>query len=103
MQRKVFRIERMFGGPAAARLASAAEHDPAHDRKAPRARAERPDAADSAVQTLKRELAAVHDTVARNRRELVALIGDGKNPRVARGRRARRRGQDGMEKATGRF
>ncbi len=100
MQRKVFRIERMFGGPAAARLTSAAEHDPAHDRKAPRARAERPDAADSAEQTLKRELALLHDTVARNKRELAALIGDGHERRMAHAASKLGAAVEGMEKAT---
>ena len=100
MQHKVFRVERMFGGHAAARLAGAAEHDQANDRKTPRARAGRPDIADGTVQTLERELALLHDTIARNKRELTALIGDGHERRMAHAAGKLGAAVEGMEKAT---
>jgi chemotaxis protein CheZ len=49
---------------------------------------------------LARELAAVQDTIARNRRELAALIGDGKNPRFTRAAGELGAAVAGMEKAT---
>jgi hypothetical protein len=58
VQRKVFRIERMFGGRAAARRMGIAAPDQVADPKAAPARAERPDD-DSTVQSHKRELALV--------------------------------------------
>ena len=75
MQRKVFRVERMFGGRAAARPMGIAAPDQVAEPKATPARAEQP-AADRTVQSLKRELALLHDAIARNKRELAVLIGD---------------------------
>jgi chemotaxis protein CheZ len=100
VRRKVFRIERTFGGHAAARLASAAEHHQANDLKALRAHAERPAAVDGAMQTLKRELALLHDAIARNKRELAALIGDGHERRMAHAAGKLGAAVEGMEKAT---
>ena len=100
VQRKVFRVERMFAGHTAARLAGAAERDLADDLKAPRSRAERPDTADGTVQSLQRELALLHDAVARNKRELAALIGDGRERRMAHAAGKLGAAVEGMEKAT---
>ncbi len=100
MQRKVFRVERMFGGRVAARPVGGAAHDKVADPIAPRARAERPDAAAGTVQTLKRELALLHDAVARNKRELAALIGDGHERRMAHAAGKLGAAVEGMEKAT---
>ena len=69
--------------------------------KALRALAERRDSdAADAVQSLKRELALIRDTIARNKRELGALIGDGKERRMARAADELRASVDGMEHAT---
>src|SRR5450830_57454 len=103
VQRKVFRVEQMFAGGRAA----AAAVDPAEQRhlvdelKALRALAERRDGtAAETVQSLKRELALVHDAVARNKRDLAALIGDGKERRMPRAAGELGAAVDGMEKAT---
>ena len=100
MQRKVFRVERMFGGRVAARPVAAAAPAKVADPKAPQARAERPDAADATVQSLKRELAQLHDAIARNKRELAALIGDGRERRMAHAAGKLGAAVEGMEKAT---
>jgi chemotaxis protein CheZ len=100
VQRKVFRVERMFGGRVAARPAGTAAPDKVADPKAPQARAERPDAADGAVQSLKRELALLHDAIAHNKRELAALIGDGHERRMAHAAGKLGAAVEGMEKAT---
>ena len=98
MQRKVFRVEQMFAGRAAARPWSARRRTRRAEPKAAPARAEPPEAA--AVQSLKRELALLHDTIARNKRELAALIGDGHERRMARAAGELGAAVDGMEKAT---
>src|SRR5450759_5294589 len=72
----------MFGGRAAARRMGIAAPDQVADHKAAPARAERPDD-DSTVQSLKRELALLPDALARNKRELSVLIGDGRERRMA--------------------
>jgi chemotaxis protein CheZ len=97
VQRKVFRVERMFVGHAAARPAGAAQHDQASELKAPRAPAERPDAA---MPVLERELARLHDAIAHNKRELAALIGDGRERRLAHAAGKLGAAVEGMEKAT---
>ena len=76
VQHKVFRVERMFGGRVAARPTGPAAQDKAANAKAPQERAEPADTADATVQSLRRELALLHDAVARNKRELAVLIGD---------------------------
>jgi chemotaxis protein CheZ len=90
VQRKVFRIEQMFGasrGGAAERQAVA----PAKLR----------DGNDAApVEGLMRELAEIHATVTRNKRELASLIGEGKERRMARAADELRAAVDGMDSAT---
>ena len=82
VQRKVFRVEQMFAKPRAHAFAAQTAPSP-HDA---------PDAA-------ARELAALHETIARNRRELLAL-GGGKDQRLARAADELGAAVDGMEKAT---
>jgi chemotaxis protein CheZ len=100
VQRKVFRVERMFGGRMAARPVAAAAQDKDAEPNAPQAHVERPDAADGTVQSLKRELALLHDAIAHNKRELAALIGDGHERRMARAAGKLGAAVEGMEKAT---
>jgi chemotaxis protein CheZ len=100
VQRKVFRVERVFGGRVAARPLAAAAQDKVTRPEAPRAHAERSSAANRAEQTLKRELALLHDTIARNKRELAALIGDGYERRMAHAAGKLGAAVEGMEKAT---
>ena len=100
MQRKVFRVERMFGGRVAARPTGPAAQDKAANGKVPQAYAEPADAADATVQSLKRELALLHDAVARNKRELAVLIGDGRERHMAHAAGKLGAAVEGMEKAT---
>ncbi|HZL39340.1 MAG TPA: protein phosphatase CheZ [Pseudolabrys sp.] len=86
MQRKVFRVEQMFGSRIAA-------------RPAPERNVAQPDA-DATVQKLAAELALLHETIARNRRELSALIGDGDDRRMTRAAGELGAAVEGMEKAT---
>lgn len=86
MQRKVFRVEQMFGSRMAA-------------RPAPERNLAQPDA-DATVQKLRAELALLHDTIARNRRELSALIGNGDDRRMTRAAGELGAAVEGMEKAT---
>ncbi len=83
MQRKIFRVERMFGG-----------------RMAVHARAERPDAAGGGRPALEHELALLRDTIARNRHELSALIGEERERRLAHAAGKLGAAVEGMEKAT---
>jgi chemotaxis protein CheZ len=94
VQRKVFRIERMFDGRMAARPASASAHA-AGDRKT-----HLPGADDDTVQSLKRELALLYDAIARNRHELAVLIGEGRERHMAHAAGKLGAAVDGMEKAT---
>ena len=91
MQRKIFRVEQMFGGRVAVRPAGAGgpEAQPAHEEPA-----------DSALQKFKAELALLRDTIARNKRELAALIIDGEERRMARAAGELGAAIEGMEKAT---
>lgn len=85
VQRKVFRIEQMIAPRRASALV----------------RAPQDDAGDfSAVEILQRELALVQETIARNKRELKQLIGDGKERRMARAADELRASIDGMDYAT---
>ena len=95
MQRKVFRVERMFDGRAAARPMGIAAED-----KIAAPKAARPDAADGTVQSLKRELALLHDAIARNKRELAILIGDDRERHTAHAAGKLGAAVEGMEKAT---
>ena len=99
MQHKVFRVERMFGGRAAARPMGIAAPDQVADAKAAPARAEQSDT-DGTVQSLKRELALLHDAIARNKRELAVLIGDGRERHMAHAAGKLGAAVEGMEKAT---
>jgi chemotaxis protein CheZ len=95
VQRKVFRVERMLGDRATARpMGIAAEDKIAAPKAAP------PDAADATVQSLKRELALLHDAIAHNMHELTTLIGDGRERHMAHAAGKLGAAVEGMEKAT---
>ncbi len=98
MQHKVFRVERMFAGRAAARAVVSAAPDKTVQPKTAPAHAEPPEAA--TVQSLKRELALLHDAIARNKRELAVLIGDSRQRRMAHAAGKLGAAVEGMEKAT---
>ena len=98
MQHKVFRVERMFGGRAAARSAGAAAQHKAADPKPEKAVA--PEANHGTVQSLKRELAMLRDAIAHNIRELTALIGDSQERHMAHAAGKLGAAIEGMEKAT---
>ncbi len=100
MQRKVFRVERMIGGRDGVRPAGPMAKDKATDSKPANACGERPELDDGTVQTLKRELASLHDAVAHNVRELTALIGDGNERHMAHAAGKLGAAVEGMEKAT---
>jgi len=99
VQRKVFRIEQMFatGRPNAPDMAE--QREAIDGLRSLHALAEKSDGKD-AVQSLKRELTQIRDTIARNKRELAALIGDGKERRMARAADELRAAVDGMDYAT---
>ena len=101
MQRKVFRIEQTF---AAGRARAHGHAEPRHsvdELKALRTLADHHDSnAADAVQLLKQELAQIHETIARNKRDLIALIGDGKERKMARAADELRAAVDGMDYAT---
>ena len=101
MQRKVFRIEQMFSRNRSAASAPAEQRQIIDELKTLRALAAQRDgnAADS-LQILKQELAQIHETIARNKRELASLIGDGKERRMARAADELRASVDGMDYAT---
>ncbi|HEY1310234.1 MAG TPA: protein phosphatase CheZ [Pseudolabrys sp.] len=86
MQRKVFRVEQMFGSRVAA--------PPAPERNVAQTDA------GATVQKLRAELALLHETIARNRRELSALIGDGDDRPMTRAAGELGAAVEGMEKAT---
>jgi chemotaxis protein CheZ len=91
VQRKVFRVEQMFGGRVAGKPAYAV------DAKAQSVHAE---LADASVQQLKAELALLHDAIARNKAELSALLGDRHDRRMTRAAGDLGAAVEGMEKAT---
>ncbi len=96
MQRKVFRVEEMFaGGPMTAPAAPVDELKALH-----RLAEQRDDATSEIVQGLTRELALIRETIARNKRELAAMIGDGNERRMARAADELRASVDGMDDAT---
>jgi chemotaxis protein CheZ len=94
VQRKIFRVEQMI---ASARAPGAAER-PASAFQPSRDRRDLP--ADANVQNLQRELAQLHDMIARHKRELAALIGEGKQRNIARAGDELRAAVDGMDIAT---
>ncbi len=101
VQRKVFRVEQMFGERRAAPQAANRGEPGAVDRlKALHALGAQPGIAGDA---LARELALVREAVARNRAELGALIGTDKAPRLTRAAGELGAAADGMEKATHRI
>ena len=100
MQRKVFRVEQMFGDRRAAAPREATERDPIDQLHALRALGER---RDLAAEDLKRELAIVQDVIARNREELAALIGESKTRRMARAAGELGAAVDCMEQASHRI
>ncbi len=103
VQRKVFRVEQMFAGGRAANAAGglAAQRHSTDEFKALRALAEQRDShAADAVEGLQRELAQIRDTIAGNKRQLAALIGDGKERSMARAAAELRASVDGMDHAT---
>jgi chemotaxis protein CheZ len=87
VQRKIFRIEQTYGRsrPVTAAPLRAERHD-------------QPSAADT--QSLKAELADIRDTLARNKRDLTALLGEGNDRRLVRASGELAAAVDGMEKAT---
>ncbi|MBI4366637.1 MAG: chemotaxis protein [Deltaproteobacteria bacterium] len=104
VQRKVFRIEQMFTGDRAPASARAEQHHATDNLKALRSLAEhRDNNAAGAIEILQHELAQIHETIARNKRELGLLIGDGKERRMARAAGELGAAVDGMEKATERI
>jgi chemotaxis protein CheZ len=96
VQRKIFRIEQTFA------VGRAGEHGPVVDElKALHRLAERrDDATAETVQALTDELSQIRDTIARNKRELAALLGDGNERRMARAADELRASVDGMDDAT---
>jgi chemotaxis protein CheZ len=81
VRRQVFRVEQMFVGRRSAAAPNAAGGHNAADRpKALRALA----AGNLDAEALRRELAIVQEAIARNRRDLAALIGDSKDRRMPR-------------------
>jgi chemotaxis protein CheZ len=89
VQRKIFRVEQMFGKPRAQAFAA---------RDADKPQAGQGDQGDQAG--LARELALIRETIGRNKRELLALQGSGKDQRLARAADELSAAVNGMEKAT---
>jgi len=101
VQRKVFRIEQMFGRHIAAAASPAEQRHVVDELTTLRLLAEARDAnAIENVQFLREELAQVHEMIARNKRELASLIGDGRERRMARATDELRASVDGMDDAT---
>jgi len=92
VQRKVFRVEQMTGRGNRAPANSAADND-------------RPVKVHQPIEpgTVERDLTAIHDIVAQHRRELSALITEGKDRRMARAAGELNAAVEGMEKATQRI
>jgi chemotaxis protein CheZ len=106
VQRKVFRVEQMFAAGRAGAHRHAEPRHPVQSRAADDLKAlhtlagHRDSHAADAVQILKDELAQIHETIASNKRDLVALIGDGKERKMARAAGELGAAVEGMEKAT---
>ncbi|MEP7030640.1 MAG: protein phosphatase CheZ [Pseudolabrys sp.] len=88
MQRKVFRVEQMF------KDAGACEPRKAPDNARPTLSEQPSD------HKLKDELTHIQDVIARNKRDLVALIGNGKERKMAHAAGELGAAVEGMEKAT---
>jgi chemotaxis protein CheZ len=103
MQRKIFRVEQMF---ADRRLAApledvAAPRQTMDEYNALRVLAERrEEAIDATVHGLEHELALVRETIARNKHDLAALIGERNDRRMARAAGELGAAVDAMEQAT---
>jgi chemotaxis protein CheZ len=84
VQRKVFRIEQMMPGKRPS--ASAIERRMADELTSLRAqlKSQAQPASSDSLQILRAELAAIRDIVARNKRDLGKLIGDGRERHMAR-------------------
>jgi chemotaxis protein CheZ len=85
VQRKVFRIEQLI---ARGRVAAPASVQPHNNEET------------SATKRLMRDLALMQDALARNKRELEKLIGEGKERKMARAADELRASVDGMDYAT---
>src|SRR4030081_2417588 len=82
VQRKVFRVEQMF---AIGHMGEHVSQAPVDELKALHRLAEQRDGATAeTVQGLTHELTLIRETIARNKRELAAMIGEGKERRMAR-------------------
>ena len=90
VQRKVFRVEAMF---AEGRIAAPEQRPDAPAKQ-------RAGSESSASKDLKQELAVIQDAIARNKRELASLIGEGQERRMARAGDELRAAVDGMDDAT---
>jgi chemotaxis protein CheZ len=103
VQRKVFRVEQMF---ADRRLAAALENaaprrEAGDERDALQALAERrEEAIDATVRGLVRELASVHEAIARNKQDLAALLGERTDRQMVRAAGELGAAVEAMEKAT---
>ena len=101
MQRKVFRVEQMFGeGRPVAPESVAGKRDAIDRRQTPGKFGARRDAT---VDEIKHEFAAVREMIARNREELETLIGENKTRRMVRAAGELGAAVDGMEQATHRI
>jgi chemotaxis protein CheZ len=93
VQRKVFRIEQMFGGGRDSSVAGPRDHGPSVKASESHQRPE-------AGPTLARELAAIRSAIDRNMRELSVLINDGNDRRMTRAAGELGAAIKGMETAT---
>ncbi len=96
MQRKVFRIEQTFAMGRAVDTAPAVDELKALHKLAE----QRDDAAAETVRTLTEELNRFRDAIARNKRELDMMMGDGTERRMVRAGDELRASVDGMDEAT---
>lgn len=100
MQRKIFRIEQMMP-PARSAAPVTTEAAPRHaveEREALAALVER--GGGNGDGALQRDLTLVHDMIARHKRELTVLIGNGKERRMVRAAGELNAAVEGMDKAT---
>jgi len=98
VQRKVFRIEQMF---AAGHAGATEQRYVVDELKTLRTLTGQHDGSKThSIANLKQELAQIQETIARNKRELASLIGDGKERSMARAGDELRAAVDGMDYAT---
>lgn len=106
MQRKIFRVEQMFADRrlTAALQNTAAPREAIDAPDALRALAERrEEAIDATVRELERELASVRESIARNKRDLAALLGERNDRQMVRAAGELGAAVVAMEKATQRI